>query len=143
MKKIPKNTAILQSLQNNMIRVILGFKRGQHVNMVHVREKLNMMSVNQMSVYHTILEAYNIMKNSASEQIRMKWTDTSVTKYSLRSASRNDLKIPERPVPKCMGFSYNGPNLFNRLPQALIETTNPHTFKSLTKKWVWKNIPSQ
>ena len=34
-----------------------------------------MMIVSQMSVYHTLMEAYNIMKHSSSEQIHMKWTN--------------------------------------------------------------------
>ena len=46
-----------------MIRVIYGLKRKNHVNMKNVREKIKMMSVNQIAVYHT-LEAYNIMRYS-------------------------------------------------------------------------------
>ena len=74
MKKLPNNTIALQTLQNNMIRVILGIKKEKHVNMMHVRKKIKMFSVNQMCVYHTLLETYNIIRNSASEQIKMKWT---------------------------------------------------------------------
>ena len=58
-----------------MIRVIYGLKKQNHVNLVNVRKKIKMMSVNQISVYHTLLEAYNIMRHSSSEQIHMKWTN--------------------------------------------------------------------
>ena len=51
-----------------MIRVV------QCVNMQRLREKVRIMSVNQMAVYHTILEVYNIMHNSSSEQIKNKYT---------------------------------------------------------------------
>ena len=44
--------------------------------MTHIRNKFQMMSVNQMCIYHIILEAYNILRNRASEQIGMKWTNT-------------------------------------------------------------------
>ena len=81
-----------------MIRVILELKKENNINMVHTREKISMISVNQISVYHTLLEAYNIMKNSASVQIQLKWTYTSAKKYSLRSAKRDDLQVPEKPV---------------------------------------------
>ena len=47
-----------------MIRVILSLKQAQHINMQKVREKIKILSVNQMSVYHTILEAYNITKKN-------------------------------------------------------------------------------
>ena len=60
MEKPPKNTATLQTLQNNMLRVIFGFQLKNHVNMKNLREEIKMMSVNQISVYHTLLEAYNV-----------------------------------------------------------------------------------
>ena len=142
MKRVSKNTSILQTLQNNMIRIILGLKKNQHINMQHVREKIKMMSVNQMAVYHTIIEAYNLIKNSTSEQIKRKWEEKCDTKYSLRSLTKNDLKIPEKPKIKCTGFTYYGSKLFNKLPCSIRETMNISSFKSQTKKWIWENIPS-
>ena len=142
LKKIPKNTGVLQILQNNMLRLILGLKKEDHVSMIHTRKNLNMMSVNQICIYHTLLETYNIMRNLASEEIHLKWTDTSEKKYSLRNISKNVLKVPEKPVPKCLGFTYNAAKLFNLLPRNLREMTNENTFKIQTKEWIWKNIPS-
>ena len=37
-EKLPKNTNILQTLQNQMIRVIYGMKRQNHINMKNIRE---------------------------------------------------------------------------------------------------------
>ena len=42
-----------------MLRVIFGLKKQNHVHMKNVREKIKMMSVYQIAVYHTLLEAYN------------------------------------------------------------------------------------
>ena len=69
-KKLSKNATVLQTLQNTMLRIILGLNIKQQINMQHVREKIRMMSVNQMNVYHTILEAYNVVRYSSSEQIK-------------------------------------------------------------------------
>ena len=88
MKKLSKNTAILQKLQNSMIRLILGVKRVNRNNVSHVREKLKMMSVNQMTANHTLLETYNTMRNSASDQKRMKWLENREKKYSIRNFSK-------------------------------------------------------
>ena len=132
-KKLSKNASVIQTLQNNMIRVILGLKKQNHINVQHVREKLKMMSVNQMCIYHILMETYNIMSKSSSEQIQMKWSDIKEKKYSLRSISRNDLKIPEKPRTNCTGFSYCGAKLFNILPREIRETPNLNTFKTLTK----------
>ena len=58
-RKLPKNTNTLQTLQNSMIRVIYGLKIQNRVNMKNVRKKIKIMSVNQIAVYHTLLEAYH------------------------------------------------------------------------------------
>ena len=139
---MPKNTTVLQTAQNNMLRVIMGLKKESHINMKHVREKIKMFSINQICVYHTLLEAYNIVRLSASEQIKLKWTDANEKKNTLRSTTKDDLKIPEKPVTKCLNFTYNGAKLFNMLPKKLRETENQKDFKILTKEWIWKKIPS-
>jgi hypothetical protein len=143
MKRLSKNTTVLQTLQNRMIRVILGLKIQNHINMQHVRENIRMMSINQMAVYHTIIECYNIVRNSASEQIKLKWTDISEKKPTLRSTTNSDLKVPGKPKSKCTGFTYSGAKLYNMLPKNIRETQNSSTFKTLTKKWIWTKIPSQ
>ena len=125
-----------------MIRLILGIDKKNQVNMQHTREKLKMMSVNQMNIYHTLLESHNIICNSSSEQIKMKWAKKQDTKHFLRSETKNDQRIPEKPTTNCIDFSYHGAKLFNRLPSNIKETKNSNSFKSLTKEWIWKNIPS-
>ena len=142
MKKLTKEVNDLQVLQNNMIRAILGLKKSHHVNMQLEREKLKLMSVNQLTIYHVLLEAFNVTRNSASEQIKRKWTNVNEVSYSLRSAVGNSLKIPEKPMKKCLGFSYTGAKLFNMLPLSIKESVNPNTFKTMIKNWIWQNIPS-
>ena len=141
MKKLPKHTKTLQILQNNMIRIILGLKKQNHTNLRVVREEIKMMSVNQMAVYHTLLEGFNILRNSASEQIQLKWTDMSEKMYTLRNNTKNDLKVPIRPKSNCIGFTYTFAKMFNVLPKTLRESTNQN-FKSEIKTWIWEKIPS-
>ena len=109
--------------------------------MKNVREKIKMMSVNQIAVYHTLLEAYNVMSHLSSEQIKMKWTIIE-KKYALRSSTNKNLKVPEKPKLKCMGFTYNGAKLFNMLPPHMRQTKDTNTFKTMVKTWIWENIPS-
>ena len=49
--------------------------------MKNVREKIKMMSVNQIAFYQVLLEAYNIMRHSSSEQIHKKWANIDEKKY--------------------------------------------------------------
>ena len=71
----------------------------------------------------------------------MKWTIIE-KKYALRSITKGDLKVSEKPKLKCLAFTYNGAKLFNVLPTQMRETENPNTFKTITKYWIWKDIPS-
>ena len=140
--KLSKHASILQILQNRMIRVILGIRKEQHKDMIEIRNKIQIMSVNQMCVYHTILEAHNVMINASSEPIKRKWTDEYETKYLLRNKINKNVKVPEKPLKSCTGFTYSASKLYNILPSNLKQTLNSDTFKVLTKEWVWKNIPS-
>ena len=74
-----------------MLRVIFGFQLKNCINMKNLREEIKMMSVNQISVYHTLLEAYNVMRHLSSEQINMKWKLIE-RKYALRSTTKKQLK---------------------------------------------------
>ena len=74
-----------------MVRVILGLKQADHINMREVRKQINMLSVNQMSVYHTVMEAYNIFNRTASEQLQMKENTHK------KKAANKELYVPKNP----------------------------------------------
>ena len=71
----------------------------------------------------------------------MKWTIIE-KKHSLRSITNKNLKVPEKPKLKCMGFTYNGTKLFNMLLPQMRETKDSNTFKTMMKNWICENIPS-
>ena len=119
-----------------MLRTVFGFRKTQHVNMENVRSEFKIMSVNQMCVYHTLVEANNVVKNSSSEKIKMKWDTKLETKYSLRSTDEKLLKVPDKPTSKCTGFSYSGAKLYNLLPRNIRDTSNSTTFKVLIKELI-------
>ena len=137
----PKDhTYTLQTLQNMMIRVIYGFKKSQHINMEKLRNKIKMLSVNQLVVYHTLLETFNIVQKSSSDQLKVKYKHKD--HHSQRKTVKNDLKVPVKAKKKCTGFSYCGAKIYNLLPTNIKETENPENFKTMVKAWIWNNIPS-
>ena len=75
---LPAETKQLQTVQNDMIRAICGYRRSQHVNMKKVRDKYKLMSVNQISLYHTILEVYNVINKSTTGGVRAHWVSMAV-----------------------------------------------------------------
>jgi hypothetical protein len=55
-----------------------------------------MLSENQMSVYHTVMEAYNITNKKASEQLQKKF-NMHEGKRSERCAANKEMYVPENP----------------------------------------------
>jgi hypothetical protein len=139
MGKLSAHTKELQIVQNSMVRVILGLKQADHINMEKQRKKIKMMSVNQMSVYHTVMEAFNIINKTASEQLEKK-LKLHEGKHSERESAKNELYVPMKPRIKCTGFSYLGPKLYNAIPKEVKEAKSTDDFKTKLKGWIWKNI---
>ena len=75
-----------------------------------------MMSVNQLSVYHTLIETYNIVYKASSEKIRRKIVNNCQEGYNLRSNTNNDLFVLSKTRANCQGFSCFAAKLFNKLP---------------------------
>ena len=56
-------------------------------------------------------------------------TEQQLPKY--RSITNKDLKVPEKPKLKCMGFTYNEAKFFNMLPPQMRETKDSNTLKTM------------
>ena len=109
--------------------------------MLELRKKIKMMSVNQMTIYHTIMEVFKILHNKSSEQINDKYRH--LDRHSLRKNTNNFLRVPElHEHRKCTGFTYCGAKIFNSLSIKIRETQDSTIFKKLVKNWIWEEIPS-
>ena len=62
--------------------------------------------------------------------------------YQLRSQVDGKVNVPEKGKKSCMGFSYNGPKLWNYLPVHIRKTTIIDIFKDKLKDYIWDEIPS-
>ena len=130
----------LQVLQNDMLRLINGHTRAEHINMKELRARTKSMSVNQLSVYHIVMEMYNVIWRNSSTQLKRKMQkieDPNETKQL-----RPRLKIPLRPSSRCCGFSFIGQKIWNQTPIQIREETDPSIFKKELKEWVLKEIPN-
>ena len=140
-RKLSSETYTLQVMQNNMLRSIHGLRISDRVNMLELRTEIKIMSVNQMNIYHTVMEVFNILRNSSSDQINGKYSHHN--RHSLRKNANNLVKVPEQPQKrKCTGFTYCGAKIFNSLPYKITETQDRTIFKKLVKNWIWDEIPS-
>ena len=135
------NIAKLQVVQNDMLRVMEGHKRKNHVNMETLRRKIRMFSVNQMSVYHVAMEMFNVIHDGSSESLQRK-LKIEKSGYSLRRLEDGQVRVPEKFKKSCTGFSQNGPKLWNFLPSDIRTTDERKVFKVKLKNWIWTSIPS-
>ena len=139
-RKLSSETESLQVIQNNMLRTIHGLRITDRVNMLELRKKIKMMSVNQMTIYHIIMEVFKILHNKSSEQINDKYRH--LDRHSLRKNTNNCLRVPElHEHRKCTGFTYCGAKIFNSLSIKIRETQDSNIFKELVKNWIWDEIP--
>ena len=109
--------------------------------MEKLREKLKMMSVNQLSCYHTAMEMFNIINYKSSASLHEEMIQVPKG-YSLRGLTDGTVNVPEKGKKSCNGFHYMGPKLWNFLPSHIRKTTIRSIFKAKLKDFIWESIPS-
>ena len=95
----------LTKLQNDMLRTITGKKLSDHVTLANLRRQTGVMTVNQLCVYHILMETYSILKLGSSPELEKELTRKSGNpSIRLRSVTDQILEIP---------INYNKNNSFN------------------------------
>ena len=61
----------LQVIQNKMFRLLAGKKLQDRVKVERLGKQFGIMSINQMTCYHTLLESFNIINYGSSEKIKI------------------------------------------------------------------------
>ena len=135
------NISKLQVIHNDVIRLIEGHKRADHTNMEKLRKEQKIMSINQISIYHTAVDMFNIIHNASSDSLQQKMKIVP-RGYQLRCLEDGKVRVPPKGKKSCTGFSYNGPKLWNYLPDHIRKTTLRGVFKNKMKDWIWEFIPS-
>ena len=104
----------LQVVQNKMFRILAGKKQVDKVRVEVLAQKLKLMSINQISGYHLLIETYNILNYGSSQKIRQKLTPASETSRYL--------KVPLFKKSSCRSFNYYASRLWNTLPSDIRTT---------------------
>ena len=106
-----------------------------------LRKNHNMLSVNQLACYHTLIETFNILYKNASPQIEAKIKHRENPRYDMRSNNRGDLHVIDKPLKSCTGFTYIAGKLWNMLPEEIRGIPESDPFKLKIKVWIDENIP--
>ena len=98
----------LQVTQNKLFRLLDGKSKKDKVNVERIAKKFELMSINQMTCYHILMETYKIIHFGASEKLKKKLLPNSEHSKSL--------KVPLVTKASCRGFTYYAAKLWNSLP---------------------------
>lgn len=132
---------ILQTLQNTLMRIVLGVKRLDRVAIAELLEKTGYLSVNQLATYHTLIEMYNVIANKSIPNICDKITRCQNEFYNTRQNYSGNVTVPWVKKKKNQGFSTKGAKLWNLLPTQIKSLGRKKSFASSVKKWIIDNIP--
>ena len=95
-------------------------------------DKLDWLSVNQLVVYHTLLQVYKIRSSREPEYLSQ----------ALRDDNRNgNIIIPNTDLSLAKNsFVFRGAKLWNNLPPNIRNNFKISKFKKESRKWVKENI---
>ena len=122
-------------------------KIGDKISCENLSKKLDMMSVNQMTCYHYLVECFNIINFGSSEKLRKK-----LMPKNPRSKS---LTVPLVRKNNCRGFAYYAAKLWNSMPAKIRigamnlddkknQKSRLESFKRSVKLWILGNgVPFQ
>ena len=170
----PSNSILkeLTRIQNDMMRAITMTKHGERKSIKFLREKTKTTSVNHLTCYHILMEAFNIIAFNSSEHIKELLMKKTGSRSGTRSEGKNLATIPINRGSKNNGFLFYAATLWCTIPQGLrdlakskefADEANALTlsdkevrlrqaaskkaqaekFKKNIKVWINKNIPSQ
>ena len=108
----------LQVTQNKMFRLLDGKSKKDRVKVQKIATKFGLMSINQMTCYHYLMETYKIIHFGASDKLRKKLVPNS--KFS------KNLHVPLVKKTSCRGFTYYAARLWNSLPPTTKMREKPH-----------------
>ena len=131
----------LQMFQNSLMRIIFGYKKTDHVSIECLLKKTGYLSVNRMAVYHTLQEAFSIIKEDSIPSLSSKFLPARNEHHNTRLNEKNRLRLPMCKSKRNEGFLYKSVKLWNSLPAGLKCLDEKRTFMSQMKKWVKENIP--
>ena len=128
----------LQTLQNEMQRIVLGVRRSDRVTNEELWRKTGMQSVNHMACNHLLMKMQNIVKGGASETLNNNLKQIDKSDRITRSQTTETVRVPAKD--KTNGFTYYGAKLWNKIPEEY-KSLKAGSYKRVIKKWIIDNIP--
>lgn len=132
------NLKELQTAQNKIIKVLFHYDFFTRTHKLYNKET-KIMSVNQIYTYNTCCLIRKIIKKDIHTDITFK-RKNQIHKYNTRN-SKNFVLIQPRTNYGKKSITYEGAQLFNKLPSNIKEATSLFIFKKRLKDYILEKIP--
>ena len=129
---------ILQVIQNRAARCITGL--GVYAETSKLLQQCNWLSVQQLAVYHSVLQVYKAKKNNLPEYI-----SSNISRqfpYKTRASSNNDIRLMQGGCYNvtAQSFMVRGIKLWKNIPLKIWQITEVKAFKLQLKSWVKQHV---
>lgn len=130
-----RNVDKIQRLQNRAVRIILGNFNYINVRGIDLVKGINVMNVRQRRDYFMALLVFKCIHGLVPEYLANEVTMAlEVSSRITRNVNENDLYVPFVNVEMTKNsFKYQGPIVWNNMPNALKECTSLYGFKQQAK----------
>ena len=131
----------LQVLQNRVIRSITN-NRLNHTSTVDLLDEANVLSINQLGAYHTLVTVKRMFMSGKPKYFVDKFTRKFPSAESIIPVRQTDkINICYNLSISRSGFLYRAGKLWNHLPERLRNQTKIYSFKKELRKWIKDVIP--
>ena len=128
----------MQVAENAVMRMMTGFDYISST--MELLQKSNLLSINQVIAYHTLVQVYNIKSKRLPSYHYRRLFGRLDGEGSTRSVSNHECRI-EFSSSQARGlFFYQGGLLWNRIPQQMKNIQNLTLFKKQARRWTLNNI---
>ena len=128
----------LQTLQNKAARAVT--KLDWTTPTSELLKQCSWLSVHQLSVYHTVILAFNVMQARSPKYLYNMFNNTY--SYKTREAASGKIRNTRNPDLELSqdSFRCRAVELYNQLPASVKSHQNLQGFKTAVKQWVKQNV---
>ena len=128
----------LQVAENSVMRLMTGLDYKSST--MELLQKSNLLSVNQLIAYHTLVQVYNIQSKQLPSFHYRRLFGRLDSQVSTRSVRNQECRIEFSSSQARGSFFYQGGLLWNRIPQQMKNIPNLPIFKKQARRWTLNNI---
>ena len=133
------NLRSLQVLENKVLRLMTGSSNDTPT--IELLQKANMMSVNQLSAYYSLVTVFNVKQSGKPQYLADRLGFNGNIENEAHRRGHNISNVDYRLARGREGMLYRGTKLYNSLDPTLKTENSAKLFKKKLTEWILRKIP--